>query len=207
MAPSRGAAYIAAMPLSHPSVPRQHIHTRRVEVRGFRRDDGLWDIEGHLADTKTYSFKNKDRGEVQAGEAIHDMWLRVTVDDGLTIRAVEAVTEAAPYGICPAITPNFQRLVGLRIGPGFRAKVKERLGGREGCTHLIELLGPIGPTAYQTIFPLKNSEERARGGPQRRPGILDTCHALASDGEVVRTHWPEFYTGVSAGPLPPAAAS
>jgi hypothetical protein len=183
------------MPLSHPAAPRQHIHTRRVEVRGYRREDGLWDIEGHLADTKTYSFSNMDRGEVQAGEAIHDMWLRLTVDDGLKVHAVEAVTESAPYGVCPSITPNFQRLVGVRIGPGFRREVKQRLGGREGCTHLIELLGPIATTAYQTIFPLKENENRANGAPSRRPEILDTCHALASDGEVVRTHWPEFYTG------------
>lgn len=183
------------MPLSHPAVPRQHIHTRRVEVRGYRREDGLWDIEGHLADTKTYSFSNKDRGEVQAGEPVHDMWLRLTLDDELLIHAVEAVTESAPYGVCPSITPNFQRLVGVRVGPGFRREVKQHLGGREGCTHLVELLGPIATTAYQTIFPWKHGERQAHGASRRRPAFLDTCHALASDGEVIRTHWPEFYTG------------
>jgi hypothetical protein len=183
------------MPLSPPAAARQHIHTRRVEVRGYRREDGLWDIEGHLADTKTYSFANMDRGEIPAGEAVHDMWLRLTVDDELKIHAVEAVTDGAPYGVCPAITPNFQRLVGVRIGPGFRRELKQRLGGREGCTHLVELLGPIATTAYQTVFPLKSNEERAAGAPRRRPGVLDTCHALASDSEVVKKHWPEFYTG------------
>jgi hypothetical protein len=182
------------MPLSEPAAPRQHIHTRRVEVRGYRREDGLWDIEGHLADTKTYSFDNLDRGAVRAGDPVHDMWLRLTVDDELRVHAVEAVTDAAPYGVCPVITPNFQRLVGVRIGPGFRRELKQRLGGREGCTHLLELLGPIATTAYQTILPLKAEELRAKGGP-RRPRFLDTCHALASDGEVVRRHWPEFYTG------------
>jgi hypothetical protein len=195
LAASQGGAYIARMPLSHPPAPRQHIHTRKVEVRGYRRADGLWDIEGHLADTKTYSFENKDRGEVQSGEPIHDMWMRVTVDDGLRIHAVEAVTDSGPYGICGAIAPNFQRLVGLTIRGGFRRKVKEILGGREGCTHLIELLGPIGTTAVQTIFPLKQKEAQDSGVPRERPPMLDTCHALASDGEVVRTHWPEFYTG------------
>ncbi|MBX6370184.1 MAG: DUF2889 domain-containing protein [Rhodospirillales bacterium] len=185
------------MPLSHPSVPRQHLHTRRVEVRGYRREDGLWDVEGHLADTKTYSFLSKERGEVQAGEPVHEMWLRITVDDDLVIRAAEAVTEASPYKICPAITPNFARLVGIRIGTGFRREVKRRLGGTEGCTHLVELLGPIATTAYQTIYPYKARQEEEAGErrPRKRPGVLDTCHALASDGEVVRTHWPEFYTG------------
>src|SRR5690554_6406472 len=145
------------MPLSHPSVPHQHFHTRRVEVRGYRREHGLWDVEGHLVDSKTYSFSNKERGEVQAGEPVHEMWLRITVDDDLVIRAAEAVTDAAPYSVCPAITPNFARLVGIRIGAGFRREVKKRLGGTEGCTHLIELLGPIATTAYQTIYPYRAS--------------------------------------------------
>src|SRR5689334_18613275 len=102
------------MPLS-PSVPREHIHSRQIELRGYRREDGLWDIEGHLTDTKTYGFTNEFRGEVEPGTPIHDMWLRLTVDDTLTIRGVEAVTDASPYRICPEITSNFQRLVGLQI--------------------------------------------------------------------------------------------
>ena len=40
------------MPLSR-AVPRDHIHTREIRCRGFRRRDGLWDIEGVLEDTKT----------------------------------------------------------------------------------------------------------------------------------------------------------
>ena len=71
------------------------------------------------------------------------MWIRLTVDDALTIQAVEAVTDAAPYGVCPSIAPNFQRLVGLAIKPGFTARVKQLLGGVEGCTHLVDLLGPV----------------------------------------------------------------
>ena len=39
------------MPLS-PAPPRQPVHDRRVRCQGYRRADGLWDIEGHLTDTK-----------------------------------------------------------------------------------------------------------------------------------------------------------
>ena len=35
-------------------VPRTHVHTRDVQYRGYRREDGLWDIEAELTDTKTY---------------------------------------------------------------------------------------------------------------------------------------------------------
>jgi hypothetical protein len=190
------------MPLS-PPVPREHIHTRHIECRGFRRADGLWDIEGHLTDVKSYSFRNSHRGEIAAGTPIHDMWLRVTVDDDLTIHAAEAVTDSSPFRTCSEITPNFQRLVGLSIGSGFRRKVRERLGGTEGCTHLVELLGPLATTAFQTVFPIKNRDEAAAQGQggklTQRPQLIDTCHALASDGQVVKESWPDYYTGNDGG--------
>ena len=55
-------------PLSGP-VERKHLHTRRYEFQGFQRADGLWDIEGHMTDTKTYGFQNAWRGEIKAAAA------------------------------------------------------------------------------------------------------------------------------------------
>lgn len=189
------------MPLSPPA-PREHIHTRVVECRGYRREDGLWDIEGHITDVKTYGFGNHFRGEIPAGTPVHDMWLRLTVDDRLEIHAVEAATEASPYAACPNVVPNFQRLRGLRLRPGFQKQVRDLLGGTEGCTHLVELLGPVATTAYQTVFPYRErqrheqpAERKPADTPRRRPSLIDSCHAFASDGEVVKRLWPGFYTG------------
>ena len=70
------------MPLS-PAAPRQHIHTRIVDCRGYRRADGLWDIEGHITDVKTYDFGNHFRGAIAAGTPVHDMWVRLTLDVAL----------------------------------------------------------------------------------------------------------------------------
>jgi hypothetical protein len=190
------------MPLSAPA-PREHLHTRQIECNGFQRTDGLWDIEAHMTDRKSYSFPSDERGEVTAGTPVHDMWLRVTLDDGFHILTIEAVTDSGPFSVCRAIIPNFQRLVGLRIGPGFNRHVRERLGGTEGCTHLVELMGPLATTAFQTIFSAKNraqrergnSDERVPGKPPKRPRLLGTCHALAPDSPVTKRIWPDFYTG------------
>jgi hypothetical protein len=188
------------MPLSPPA-SRELFHTRHIECRGFLREDGLWDIEGHMTDRKTYSFHNQDRGELTAGTPIHDMWVRITIDDDMVIQAIEAVTDASPYRLCPDITPNFQRLVGLAVRPGFIPKVKQLLGGVEGCTHLVELMGPIGTTAFQTVAssrnPKRRKEEKPAGDaaqPKKRPRLLDTCHAFATSSEVVKRIWPEFYS-------------
>jgi hypothetical protein len=180
------------MPLPTP-VAREHLHDRRVHCAGFRREDGLWDIEGHLVDTKTYGFDNHQRGRIAPGTPIHEMWLRVTIDDEMQIHAVQAATDHAPYSICPAILPNFQRLVGLRIGPGFRRKVSERLGGIEGCTHLVELLGPLATTAFQSMAGQRRARQAA--DPAHRPRWLDTCHAHASSSAVVKERFPQHYTG------------
>lgn len=184
------------MGLSRPP-PRDPIHHREINCRGYRRRDGLWDIEAHLVDVKSYPFANSYRGEIQPGEPIHDMWLRLTIDDRFRVISVEAATDAGPFEICPAITPAFASLEGLTIGPGWRQALRTRLGGVRGCTHLVELLSPLATAAFQTIYPW-----RARREPEverdRPPPHLDTCHALARSGEVVRRHYPRWYTGSAA---------
>jgi len=184
------------MPLSAPA-EREACHHRRIACDGYRRADGLWDIEAHLVDTKPFDLPNRDRGGcIPAGEPLHEMALRVTVDDALVIQAVEAVTEHGPFAICPRITSNFQRLVGERIGPGWRRRVRALLGGAEGCTHLVELLAPLATTAFQTLYGSRYARQEqsapaGRGNAMAR--LIGSCHALAPDSEVVRDFWPGHY--------------
>ena len=182
------------MPLSAPA-PRELLHTRTVTCHGYRREDGLWDIEGHLVDVKTYGFDNHHRGRVEAGEPVHEMWLRLSIDDDMTIRAAEAATDHAPYAMCPDITPRFGLLEGLRIGPGFHREVQKRVGGVKGCTHLVELLRPLATAAFQTLVAKRRKREADADGPPKRPVFLNTCHAHASDSPEVKRRWPAFYTG------------
>lgn len=180
------------MPLS-PPVARKPIHTRAITCSSYARDDGTWDIEGHLTDVKSYPFPNAFRGEIKAGEPIHDMWLRLTVDRDIVVRDVEAVTDAGPFAICPAIAPAFRKLIGTQIKPGWRKVVFGLLGGTRGCTHLVDLLGPMATVAFHSVRWSRNDPDRPRTEKARPP--IDTCHAWASDGEVVKTHYPEYYTG------------
>jgi hypothetical protein len=77
------------MPLPPPG-DREKLHSRLYDLSGYRRADGLWDIEGRLTDTKTYDFPNEYRGSIGAGEALHDMWLRLTIDEDFKVHDVEA---------------------------------------------------------------------------------------------------------------------
>lgn len=187
------------MPLPPPA-ERELVHVRTVECRGYRRGDGLWDIEGHITDTKSYPVENAWRGTIQPGGPIHDMWIRVTIDDDMAIRDATAATEAAPFSVCGDIAPAFRKLVGLRIGPGWRRRVQERLGGVQGCTHLVELLGPLATTAFQTFAARRREQEgsQTEEDAPRPPRLLNSCHAFRSDGPVVRRLWPRHYTGPDA---------
>lgn len=189
------------MPLSPPA-PRRHLHTRQVQCFGYQRDDGLWDIEGRVTDTKTYRYEKLLSGAVEAGTPVHDMWIRITLDNRYKIHAIETSTEWAPFDICGDVAPNFQELVGLTIGRGWRQAIKERLGGTKGCTHLVELLGPVATVAFQTIAPGRDPDHldgRARGerraNVSRKPYFIDGCHAWASDGPQVEREFPQFYQG------------
>ena len=184
------------MPLSVP-VPRRLLHNRTVQCWGYQREDGLWDIEGRMVDTKTYAFPNEDRGGViQPGDPLHDMWIRLTVDDQFRIHNVEARTDGSPFGLCPAITDRYQKLIGARIGPGWSLKLRELFSGINGCTHMTELLGPVATTMLQAVYGKRYDEDDAKAPEDRSPpSVLNTCHALASDSSVVKKRWPRAYTG------------
>ena len=174
------------MPLSPPT-DREHIHTRRVTCQGFRRADGLWDIEGRITDVKTYPFANDYRGAIQPGDPIHDMSIRLTVDDHFEIKAVEAVTDKSPFAVCPAITPNFQRLVGLSMKSGWTRKVKELLGGVEGCTHLLTLVLAASNHRVVSQYLLTRVDDGSH--PEGTPDfeqITDTCSGWREGGTGIR---------------------
>ena len=190
------------MPLSSPA-PREPLHRRAIDIRGYRREDGLFDVEAHLVDTKSYAFVNDDRGTIEPGEALHGMWLRLTLREDMEIVTCEASSDFTPYAVCPQAAPNFARLAGLRIGPGFNRAVQERVGGVEGCTHLREVLGQMATVAFQTLYPIRARREReeaarimAEGGARdaagerRRPAMLGSCLAYAPDSPVSLARWP-----------------
>jgi hypothetical protein len=191
------------MSLSEPA-PRKRLHRRLIDCEGFDREDGQWDIEGRLTDTKDYGFHNDWRGWLEPGTPLHDMLVRLTLDDEMTITAVEVAMQGTPFSICSNIEPDFQKLVGVRIAPGFTMKLTGLLGGKQGCTHVVELLGRMATVAYQTIPAgkrrrIKGEEEIPSSGPPvdagKRPFYLNGCHAWATDGALVKKLLPEYYEG------------
>jgi len=183
------------MPFSEGSPRRTHIHTRTVRFEGYRRDDGLYDIEGRLIDVKPIPVQLAS-GEVPAHSHVHDMWIRLTIDPKLNVLAAEVVIDAQPYtGYCETIAPNYHRLVGTNLGKGFRKAVSNLLGSVQGCAHLNEMLGQFPTAAIQTMA----GERRDTDDTHGKPFQLDRCHALDTRGEAVRRYYPRWYRDAKTG--------
>jgi hypothetical protein len=180
------------MPLSAPTVSRQRLHSRRVTYEGFQRDDGLFDIDAHLDDVKDHDFMLLT-GNRLAGEPIHSMHVRVTIDRQCTIVDIEARTDRMPYpGACDQIVPAYRKLIGANLVRGFRKRLHDTMGGVQGCTHLTELLGYLPTAAVQTFAGLRREDHGTR-----KPFQLDRCHALETSTDTVRTYYPKWYRGAA----------
>jgi len=179
--------------LPEPDVGRRLLHTRRVTCTGYLRDDGLFEFEGLLIDTKTYDARLTCK-TVASGEPIHHLGLRLVVDRDLVIQAADVLSQAVPTPFCTQVNAAYAELVGLKIGPGLRRKAAERVGGVRGCVHLTELLGPLATTAVQTISMLfldaEGEHAGAAGLDAAQHWLVGTCHVYRPDGEMVRLLWP-----------------
>ena len=182
-----------------PAAPRRHLHTRNITCEGYARDDGLWDIEARIVDTKTYEVEEPYRGLRRPGMHVHDMQVRLTLDREMVVRDIEVTTNDAPYDVCPSVAPSYKALIGAKVGGGWRRAVAEAAGKTKGCTHVTELLMPAATVAFQTMgsWP-KGGEVATEAEPdlhRKKPYFIDGCKAWASDGPVVKKLFPLHYRG------------
>jgi hypothetical protein len=179
--------------------PRKEIHHRSLEMHAYVRDDGLYDVEAHLVDRKPFAFGRLLSCEpVPAGQPLHDLWIRLTVDQDLVVRAIEASSDVTPYGICKGAESTLSVLVGEKLVRGWSSLVKQRLRGAAGCTHLMEMLIPLATTGLQGIRGLlaeRHTTLDAAGFPVK----IDSCYAFRRNREVVMQLWPQHYRPAGEG--------
>lgn len=181
------------MPLPSSDVNRTPLHTRSITVNSFAREDGQWDLEAELIDTKSYSFNLQSGGVRKAGEPIHHMHLRVTINEELTVTDAVAAYDAAPYGVhCTSIESAYKGLVGLNLLRNFRNEVRKRFSRVAGCTHMTELAYVLPTTAVQTMAG-QSSKQFNPSDKEKQPFQLEGCHALRLDSMVTKKFYPKWY--------------
>ena len=175
-------------------VARQRVHTRNIHMESFLRSDGLWDIEATLTDVRDYPSMGVERGQIPAGEALHDIHVCITVDNDLVVKDASATMSAHPYHTCPLALPSLAGLAGGTLARGWRKHVESQLGMERGCSHIREMLQQMATTAYQTV-PVWWAQQNGDVIPSRDgkpPQHLGQCKAWSFDGPVVARIYPEF---------------
>jgi len=145
---TRPARIPLALPL--PS-PRKLSHTRTVVYQGYDREDGLWDIEAQLTDVKTFGFQVPNERLFPGDEPIHNLKIRVTLDNKMVIQDIATSMDDIPHAECSGAPHNMHKLIGCTMGPGWRKIINQHVGGTDGCTHLREMLFNMATAAYQTL--------------------------------------------------------
>ena len=185
------------MPLPNPSAGRQRVHLRQISLEGWERDDTCWDIEARLIDTKDHDYPLAS-GLRRKGEPVHDMWVRVTIDQQMNVLEAAASSDGVPYpGGCDTIAPAYEKLVGLNLMKGFRRATLDLFDTVRGCSHLTELVNLLPTAAIQTFA----SRMRDTDGhnPGQKPFQLDQCHALETTSETVRRYYPRWFIKQKTG--------
>lgn len=184
------------MPLPASS-PRKLLHTRQVIYQGFEREDGYWDIEGEMRDTKPLAYS--DGLNTWAPNApIHHMLIRATIDAELRVRDIAVAMDAFPHAPCLQVMEPMRRMVGCIMGRGWRKAIETHLGGVQGCAHLRELLYNMATAAYQSVPPLKLMLDP---DPATPPPHFGKCLAWDFSGPVIERWFPmHFKSNSSAVP-------
>ena len=125
-----------------------------------------------------------------AGEPVHLMRVRITIDHSFDIVDAEACSDGVPYpGMCDTIGPVYRGLIGLNLVRGFRRTVGEMFADGRGCTHLTEMLLSLPTAAIQTFATFRRDNE----DDGVKPFQLDRCHALETSAAAVRAYYPRWY--------------
>ena len=181
-----------------PPAKRQLQQTRSIICTGYARDDGLWDVEAHLVDTKPFDIGLPRNGVPRrAGEHVHEMKIRITIDNDMLIHDAEAATIYAPFEPC-AIPPTvFPKLKGLSLNKGWKKGVAEVMGATKGCTHLRELLNILATVCYQTVAGSPDYFAKMDRG-EVQPFYIGSCHAYDESGPLIERLYPDHYKPLSA---------
>jgi hypothetical protein len=174
----------------------EEIHSRQIDLRGYRRADGLFEVRARLTDRKSHDFTPPgDSRMVPAQAPLHDLGVTVVFDEDMVVRKVRTFIDAHPYAQCPAGGDTLQSLVGLRIGPGWNSEVRKRLPSCDTCTHLKEILAPLASAAYQTMTEQRRHLLDARDS-KGKPVKIDSCYAYGASRDLVKRLWPDYHQPV-----------
>ncbi len=156
---------------------KKKIYTRDIKVTTFDYDDAHIIVEGQLKDNRNIPYYSHS-GKLRSPGSVHNLLLRLLIHkESIRIVQVEIEMPGVPHEECKEVIPNFSRLTGLRIAKGFTSKVRELLGGPNGCAHLNGLLMAMATAALQGLWTYRARNLQDGNDIKKRVNeyLVDTC--------------------------------
>jgi len=179
---------------SSEGLEREELHHRQVDLRFYKRSDGLYEVVGRLVDKKTHPFRRLLAAQdTPPGVPVHDIVVTLVIDDKMVVHDASAAMAMTPYKVCRGAENTLEPLKGLSMTQGWNKRVRELLGRQASCTHIVELLGPMATTAFQGLAPARLAAVNQPGNETMREGKVDSCYAYSAEREVVAQLWPHLH--------------
>jgi len=163
---------------------RRKIHTRKIEMSTFATDMGDIIVEGTLKDDRLIPYY-RPSGEKRAPHTVHHMIIRMRIGAAsFFIKDIEAEMPAIPQDECPQTSGSLLKIKGMKIAPGFTEKVKKKLGGINGCSHLTALVHAMASAAVQGIWvnSATKPEKAEISSEMLEDYLVDSCRVWRKGG-------------------------
>ncbi|MBW1984569.1 MAG: DUF2889 domain-containing protein [Deltaproteobacteria bacterium] len=167
---------------------RESVHTRNTKISTFESDQGGIIVEGELIDDRLKSGYSPT-GEERSPQIVHHMKIRMWLDgQPLSIKEIEVEMPGIPNKECAETRKSLDRIKGMSIVTGFTMRVKDILGGINGCAHLTALLISMAPVAIQGYWAhySRKPVDKDLSSDSMRQFLVDTCWVWRKEGPLFK---------------------
>jgi hypothetical protein len=167
---------------------QQQVHNRKIDIFTYEYDQTAVVVEGRLTDNrfrKTYYLS----GDSRPPGIVHDMIIRMIVrGPDLTIKDIDVEMVGVPRDVCRETQRSLEPIKGMKISSGFTEKVKAKVGGAKGCSHLVALLLAMAPAAVQGSWTAVAQQplDTTNYSDKALEFLENTCWIWRSDGELMK---------------------
>jgi len=171
-------------------IQKAPVHERRLEFKTYPLEDDRVIVEGWLRDERLTTGYHWD-ARIREPGVVHHLCVRLLVGGTpLSIQDAEAEMPVVPHPLCPTTQDALEKITGLPIVTGFSDRVRELIGGIEGCSHIMHLVIAMGPAALHGYWTQQSTKPpaapRSADRDPRLDYVINSCRLWREDGPLIQ---------------------